>query len=111
MQQPARQLFRNLMAIIALCLAVIASPVLRAQTNQPSTSGTKLKQSPSTPPVAPSGVPPGSAAGFQQLAKDRLASDFIQDRVYRFKEAGDLWQPYSIFVPRNYDKSKKWPLI
>jgi len=43
--------------------------------------------------------------------KDRLASDFIQDRYYSFKEAGGLWMPYSIFVPRNYDESKKWPLI
>src|SRR5438477_13061956 len=44
MQKPARQSFANLMAIIALVLAVIASPVLRAQTNQPSTSGAKPKQ-------------------------------------------------------------------
>lgn len=42
---------------------------------------------------------------------DRLASDFIQDRYYRFNEAGGLWMPYSIFAPRNYDKSKKYPLI
>ena len=68
-------------------------------------------QNPAPAPTRPLIGSPTAAQGFQQLAKDRLASDFIQDRVYRFKEAGDLWVPYSIFVPRNYDKSKKWPLI
>jgi|GEM_PF-374965 len=67
-------------------------------------------QAPSTG-SRPSIGSPTAAAGFQQLAKDRLASDFIQDRYYRFKEADGLWMPYSIFVPRNYDKSKKYPLI
>ncbi len=78
-----------------------------------STTAAAPAQNPTPTPTPPasSGTPPGSAAGFLQLAKDRLASDFIQDRYYRFKEAGDLWMPYSIFVPRNYDKSKKWPLI
>jgi predicted peptidase len=68
-------------------------------------------QNPAPTPARPLIGSPTAAAGFQQLAKDRLASDFIQERFYKFKEAGDLWQPYSLFVPRNYDKAKKWPLI
>lgn len=73
-------------------------------------AATATAQNPTTTPARPA-APSGSAAGFAQLLIDRLASDFIQDRVYQFKEADGLWTPYSIFVPRNYDKTKKWPLI
>lgn len=83
-------------------------PGVAAATAAPAASQAPTQPAPARPVI---GNPSGTAAGFQQLAKDRLASDFIQDRYYRFKEAGDLWQPYSIFVPRNYDKSKKYPLI
>jgi poly(3-hydroxybutyrate) depolymerase len=96
-----RQLLGKHLLMVALCVAA-ASTTTSAQTPAPA---------PTPTPARPIIGSPTAAAGFQQLAKDRLASDFIQDRVYRFKEAGDLWLPYSIFVPRNYDKSKKWPLI
>lgn len=35
----------------------------------------------------------------------------IQDRTYKFKEAGDLEMPYSAYVPKGYYDSGKWPLI
>lgn len=89
------------LAVCGFMVLVSVAPGL-AQTQTPS-------QTPA--PARPATGTSGSAAGFAQLAKDRLASDFIQDRFYQFKEADNLWQPYSIFVPRDYDKSKKYPLI
>ena len=97
MKTPLRYSIISTTSTFALCL-LLAAQSASAQNPAPT---------PSRPVIGS----PTAAAGFQQLAKDRLASDFIQERVYKFKEAGDLWQPYSIFVPRNYDKTKKWPLI
>lgn len=81
----------------------------RPTTASPQSAGASQTSPAGTRPAT--GTAPTAAGGFQQLMKDRLASDFIQDRYYRFKEADGLWMPYSIFVPRNYDKAKKYPLI
>jgi predicted peptidase len=35
----------------------------------------------------------------------------IQDRTYKLREAGDLDMPYSLYVPKSYYASGKWPLI
>jgi hypothetical protein len=86
-------------------------PATSTASSRPATATPQNGSAAQTAPTRPATGTPTAAAGFQQLAKDRLASDFIQDRYYRFKEADGLWMPYSIFVPRNYDKSKKYPLI
>src|SRR5436853_804012 len=50
------------------------------------------------------------AAGMA-LAQAPSSADRIQDRTYRFKEAGGLAMAYSLYVPRTYSRSRKWPLI
>ena len=35
----------------------------------------------------------------------------IQDRTYKFKEAGGLEMAYSVYVPKAYNRSRKWPLM
>lgn len=86
-------------ALILICLLALAAVPSRAQ------------QGTYTPPKPSPELLTGLNAGFQQLLYDRVAGDFIQDRFYQFKEADNLWTQYSIFVPRNYDKKVKWPLI
>jgi predicted peptidase len=63
-------------------------------------AGVSLAQSPPATPRPP----------IEQLI-DRLPPERIQDRHYQFKEANNLWMPYSLFVPKGYDAARKWPLI
>src|ERR1700689_1805316 len=54
--------------------------------------------------------PPGRAPRQGKLPIDRTPADRMQDRYYQLKEAENEWIPYSIFVPKGYDSSKKWPV-
>jgi poly(3-hydroxybutyrate) depolymerase len=51
-------------------------------------------------------------AGFTvcALAQDQTTTQRIQKRTYDFKEAGKEME-YALFVPSNYDKDKKTPLM
>lgn len=48
----------------------------------------------------------------QPPAKDKPKSttDRIEKKTYAFKDAGKDME-YALFVPSNYDKAKKWPLV
>src|ERR1700674_570980 len=45
------------------------------------------------------------------LAQAPSSTDRIQDRTYKFKEAGGLEMAYSLYVPKAYNRSRKWPLM
>jgi len=54
-----------------------------------------------------------ASANPQEKTQKKLASEVafgIQKRTYDFKEAGKDME-YALFVPSNYDKAKKWPLV
>jgi predicted peptidase len=45
------------------------------------------------------------------LAQAPSSTARIQDRTYKFKEAGGLDMAYSVYVPKAYNRSRKWPLM
>ena len=52
----------------------------------------------------------GPGAGAQQKKDDAKPSSRIQKKTYDFKDAGKEME-YALFVPTNYDKAKKTPLV
>src|SRR6266853_6275319 len=50
------------------------------------------------------------AVGSMQAKAPSSTERRIQDRTYKFKEAGGLEMAYSVYVPKAYSRSRKWPL-
>ena len=51
------------------------------------------------------------AAGSVLAQTPSSTEQRIQDRTYKFKEAGGLEMAYSVYVPKTYNRSRKWPLM
>src|SRR6185295_19881248 len=49
-------------------------------------------------------------ASAQEPGSVVAADKRVQGRTYVFAETGET-MPYALFVPANYDASRKWPLI